>query len=246
MRVRLMLTCLCDAFFGEVGIATVRVLEHAGCRVEFDDRQTCCGQPPFNAGDWTVARRIARHTASVFGLALTPSAPSSGASPIVVPSGSCAAMLSHGYGMLFPEYPGATTRELSLFLIHDLRLERWPLVGSALGQRRKIAVHQACHGRQLGASNEITRLMRMVPGVETVAFAQSDQCCGFGGAFSATHGKVSEGIGLEKLHHVIESGADEVVSGDMGCLMHLKGLIARRSLPLRARHFVEVMAEALP
>jgi L-lactate dehydrogenase complex protein LldE len=63
MTVRLMLTCLCDAFYGEVGIAAVRVLEHAGCRVDFPAGQTCCGQPPFNAGDWDAARPVAERCA---------------------------------------------------------------------------------------------------------------------------------------------------------------------------------------
>ena len=31
MRVQLMLTCLCDALYGDVGAATVKALEHAGC-----------------------------------------------------------------------------------------------------------------------------------------------------------------------------------------------------------------------
>ena len=83
MKVQLMLTCLCDAFYGEVGIASVRVLEAAGCEVGFPKNQTCCGQPPFNAGDWDASRRVAEHWRSVFDPAI----------PIVTPSGSCAAMV---------------------------------------------------------------------------------------------------------------------------------------------------------
>ena len=81
-RVKLMLTCLCDAFFGEVGIATVRVLEHAGCEVVFPENQTCCGQPPFNAGAWDASRAIAKQCMESMEM--------SGPDPIVTPSGSCA------------------------------------------------------------------------------------------------------------------------------------------------------------
>ena len=61
-----MATCLCDAFFDDVARASVEVLEHLGCTVDVPTDQTCCGQPAFNAGDWESARRVARHTLSVF------------------------------------------------------------------------------------------------------------------------------------------------------------------------------------
>lgn len=233
MKVRLMLTCLCDAFFGEVGIATVRVLEHAGCEVVFDERQTCCGQPPFNAGDWAAARKIATHCQTVF----------AGPEAIVTPSGSCAAMLRDGYPMLFPEAASMPCFELGEFLVRELGITSWPSGG---GEPDVVAFHRACHGRALGLRDEQERLVRSLTNIQVVEFAQAEQCCGFGGAFAATHGKLSSGIGLEKLHNVIEAGAKTLVSGDMGCLMHLNGLIQKHNLPLRTRHFAELLAEAIP
>jgi len=50
---------------------------------------------------------------------------------------------------------------------------------------------------------------------------------------------------MEKLQNILDSGAQEIVSGDMGCLMHLDGLIKRNKLPLKTRHFAEVLAEAI-
>src|SRR5688572_3644793 len=112
MRVSLMLTCLCDAFYGEVGIAAVRVLEHAGCEVVFDDRQTCCGQPPFNAGDWAAARKAAEHALETFdSLSLRKGG------YLVTPSASCAAMMRHGYAMLWPEREVPHCYEIGEFLV---------------------------------------------------------------------------------------------------------------------------------
>ena len=90
-----MMTCLCDAFYAGVAEATVRVLEAAGCRVHVPEDQTCCGQPAFNGGDFESSRKIAQHTAKVF----------SGDLPIIVPSGSCAAMHLHGNGLQFENAP---------------------------------------------------------------------------------------------------------------------------------------------
>lgn len=245
MTVRLMLTCLCDAFYGNVGIAAVRVLEAAGCQVEFDNRQTCCGQPPFNAGDWAAARKIADHCLDVF--------PSGGA-PIVTPSGSCASMMREGYPMLYPAKPHIECFEVGEFLVKHLGILDWgkrlmEISGAAPVKRAselKVAFHRACHGRGIGLKDEQEKLIANLPGIHLVPFKHGEQCCGFGGAFAATHGKLSSGIGLEKLKNIQDSGAGVIAAGDMGCLMHLQGLIEKHHLPLRTKHYLELMEEALP
>lgn len=237
MTVRLMLTCLCDAFYGEVGIATVRVLEHAGCKVEFPEDQTCCGQPPYNAGDWEAARAIAARWKTIF----------AGDAPIVTPSSSCAAMVREGYPLLFPNDTTPKVFELSEFLVHHLKLEKWPLTYSpGTLSIRRIAYHRACHTRGIGLTDEQERLLASVPGIELLPLAQAEQCCGFGGAFSVGHPTVSAGIGMEKLRNVLETGAKTLVSGDMGCLMHLRGLIEKHRLGIDTKHFAEVLADAIP
>ena len=50
MHVSLMITCLGDAFFPDVGVATVTLLRRLGVTVDFPQAQTCCGQPHFNSG----------------------------------------------------------------------------------------------------------------------------------------------------------------------------------------------------
>ncbi|HVL39643.1 MAG TPA: (Fe-S)-binding protein [Fimbriimonadaceae bacterium] len=238
MTARLMLTCLCDALYGEVGVATVRVLEHCGVRVEFDERQTCCGQPAFNAGDWKAAGPVAERCRQLF----APTT-SKDAVYLVTPSGSCAAMCRHGYPMLGLE--PLPMMELSEFLIDVLRLERWPLRGNRVARRRQVALHRSCHGRMLGLADQQEQLLRLVPGLDLAPLEQEEQCCGFGGAFSVTHGKISSGIGVEKLRNLLNSCAEAVVSGDMGCLIHLDGLIRRHGLNLKTLHISQVLAEAL-
>ncbi|MAB71926.1 MAG: hypothetical protein CMJ54_05420 [Planctomycetaceae bacterium] len=44
-----------DQFRTSAAEATVEVLERCGCDVVLDHRQTCCGQPPFNAGQHDAA-----------------------------------------------------------------------------------------------------------------------------------------------------------------------------------------------
>lgn len=228
-----MLTCLCDAFFGEVGIATVRVLEHAGCSVEFPTNQTCCGQPPFNSGDRVAAKASMSHWLSVF----------DGDMPVVAPSASCAAMVSEAFEVLGAPHERARTFELAEFLVRELGLESWP---RAIAYPKKVAFHRACHGRGLGLRDEQERLLASIPEITLLPLGHAEQCCGFGGAFSVTEGRLSSGIGLEKLEQALATDAEELVSGDMGCLMHLQGLIDRHKLPLKTRHLAEILSETIP
>ena len=60
--VQLMVTCIVDTLYPQVGEACVNILAGAGMRVNFPERQTCCGQPAFNAGMRADAQKMAKHT----------------------------------------------------------------------------------------------------------------------------------------------------------------------------------------
>jgi L-lactate dehydrogenase complex protein LldE len=49
-RIGLFIPCYIDAFFAEVGIATLELLERFGHEVDYPRDQTCCGQPMANSG----------------------------------------------------------------------------------------------------------------------------------------------------------------------------------------------------
>lgn len=234
----LMATCLCDAFFDDVARATVEVLEHAGCEVIFPDDQTCCGQPPFNGGDFEAARRIVRHNLAVF----------AGDLPVVVPSGSCAAMCFHGAPLAFEGESdasdvgrlGARTWELCDFLAHGLRIRQWP--GSL---HLRIALHHSCHTRGTRSGAAASALLRSVDGIDLLEFGQGEQCCGFGGTFAVTFPHISTAMGRVKLQHIGESLPDAIVSADMSCLMHLKGLANRENHRISVRHVSQILRDAL-
>ena len=234
----LMLTCLCDAFFCDVGQACVRVLEHAGCRVVFDARQTCCGQPAFNAGDWTAALKVALHTLDVF----------KDAEVVVTPSASCAGMMRHGYGLLFEGHPrrnealdlGGRTFELTEYLERQLEIRAWPAQPP-----RRIGLHAACHLRQIEATDVPRRFLDRVGGIEVVPFEEPEQCCGFGGVFAVTFPWLSRRMGDRKLNAANGAGVREIVSTDMGCLMHLRGMIDKTGQPFRCTHIAQLLADSL-
>lgn len=238
MKVSLFVTCLVDQLWSSIGTSTVAVLQRAGCEVEFDDRQTCCGQPAFNTGYRKEARQVAKRFIEVF--------EESKADAIVSPSGSCTAMVHH-FSELFSEEPqwleraqaiAARTHELSSFLIRVLKIED---VGASW--RGRLAWHDACHGlRDLNIKLEPRRLIRNVRGAEFIEIENAESCCGFGGTFSVKYPEISLAILDQKIEAIEHAGVQAVVSGDASCLMQIGGRLSRKGSHVRVMHLAELLA----
>lgn len=236
MRVSLLVTCLGDALFPDVGVATVRLLQRLGVEVDFPAAQTCCGQPHFNSGFHDHARELARHTIRAF----------ERSGRVVCPSGSCAAMVKLEYPELFHDDPAwhkkaadlaARTHELSDFLVNVLGRED---VGAHFAGR--VTYHMACHLRGLGLYSEPVRLLERVKGLTLVPLERFDECCGFGGSFSVRYPGISGAMVQDKCSFIEQAGVDAVVATDAGCLMNIAGCLRRRGSPVRAMHLAEVLA----
>ena len=239
MRIALFVTCVGDAVFPQVGIATVGLLERLGHTVEFPDGQTCCGQLHFNTGYRREALSLARRFVTVF----------RDAEVVVAPSASCVAMVRHFYPSLARD-AGDTSlgrkieelvprvHELSELLVGPLGLED---VGAALPAR--VAYHPTCHSlRALRLGDGPVRLLGSVRGVELVDLPRADECCGFGGTFAVKNPETSSAILDDKIDAVVESGAQVVTAVDMSCLMQIGGALSRRRIDVRPLHLAEILA----
>ena len=225
-----------------MAVATVRVLRALGVEVAYPEGQTCCGQPAFNSGFFAEARSVARHLMDVF-------EHEDGRSDyIVCPSGSCAAMVSHYYPVLFAdrrgekgraEALGGRVRELSDFIVNVLGADATDL-GSRFEGR--AVFHTGCHQRrELGVLDEPRRLLEGVRDLELLEWENEELCCGFGGTFSVKMPLVSTAMADEKIRALEGSGADTLVSCDSSCLMHLAGRLGRRGHDTRVMHLAEVL-----
>jgi L-lactate dehydrogenase complex protein LldE len=203
--------------------------------VDFPQAQTCCGQPHLNSGYRPEARALARHLIATF----------DNGKAVVVPSGSCAAMVKLEYPELFHDDPkwgprarelADRTHELSDFLVHVLGVED---VGASFAGR--VAYHMACHLRGLGLLTEPERLLRLVRGLELVPLERCDECCGFGGSFSVRYPGISGAMVQDKAAFIEGAGVDAVVATDAGCLMNIAGCLRRRGSPVRALHLAQVL-----
>jgi L-lactate dehydrogenase complex protein LldE len=241
VKVHLFHTCLVNEIDPGVGMAVVRVLERVGMEVNVPLDQTCCGQPAYNAGFHDEARQVARHTLTVLDAT---------DGPIVVPSGSCADMLIHQYPVLFQDDPvwlekgrrvASRCREFSQFL--------GEVAPDGVGGRlaATVAYHPSCHLlRGLGVRRQPQAALAAVEGARLVDVREQEECCGFGGLFSVKNAEISGGMLDRKIGAILESGADRVVSCDLGCLMQIGGGLHRRGSAVRVQHLAQFIDEALP
>jgi L-lactate dehydrogenase complex protein LldE len=245
LTVGLFIPCYVEQLYPQVGMATVRLLERHGVRVEYPEDQTCCGQPMANSGCTADAAPLAARFLRLF----------RGYEYVVAPSGSCVSMVRNHYHAFLAGEPGfdhlrRTTFELCEFLVDVLKVER---VAGRFPHR--VGLHQSCHALRelrLARSSElrsspfdkVRTLLSGVRDLELVELQRKDECCGFGGTFAVNEEAVSCMMGRDRIADHQRAGAEFITGVDMSCLMHMDGLLRRDGNPLRVLHVAELLARA--
>jgi L-lactate dehydrogenase complex protein LldE len=226
VRVQLFATCLGDLFLPDAVAAAETLLAAGGHEVVFPANQVCCGQPAFNAGHRKAAARVGRTFVRAFSREL----------PVVCPSGSCTAMLTHH----LPELLGVEPYE-----VHELSAFLAGGSAPARNEGRTVAYHDSCHMlRELGIRDQPRALLE-ASGARVVPLRRPDLCCGFGGTFSVRRPEVSVAMADDKLGDAAGSGAEALVTADPGCLLHLRARAARTGGP-PVVHLATALARGLP
>src|ERR1700730_8111896 len=191
MKVGLFVPCYIDQFYPQVGIATLQLLEKAGCEVIYPAGQTCCGQPMANSGFEHLTGGCNELFIKNF----------HGFDYIVSPSGSCVLHIKdhlHAKGHLQADHSrseedsrskedqAAGIRgkiyELVEFLTDVLKIEKLEAKFT-----HKVGLHQSCHGQRglkLAQMTELMapafskpeRLLKMVDGIDLVELDRKDEC----------------------------------------------------------------------
>lgn len=236
-RVGLFVTCLVDLYRPSVGFAAVELLQRAGCRVTVPRAQTCCGQPAFNSGDDKHARQLALQVLDAF----------EEFDYVVGPSGSCLGTIRCHYPEMFAnddqllprfEALSAKSYELVSFLVDVLGVDTVEAVFD-----HHVTYHDSCSAlRELGIKEQPRKLLGKVAGLQLTEMQGTDICCGFGGTFCVKYPEISGRMAADKVAAVEASGADILLSGDLGCLLNLAGKIRREGKPTRVYHVAEVLA----
>ncbi|MFT6850038.1 MAG: L-lactate dehydrogenase complex protein LldE [Sphingobacteriales bacterium] len=237
MEISLFIPCFIDQVFPETGINTVKVLEKAGCKVDYNPAQTCCGQPALNAGFRDESKAIAGKFLNDF----------KGDRIVVTPSGSCAGMICTNYPDLFKNSVNhnlannlvARTFELSEFLVDQLGVTDF---GATFNH--KVAYHDACGAlRECGIKSSPRKLLEKIKGLELVEMPYSETCCGFGGTFAVKFEPISVSMAQQKVDNALSVGAEYIVSTDSSCLMHIQAYIDKHNLPITTISIADILVQ---
>ena len=236
MKVSLFVPCFVDQLFPQTAFNMVKVLEKAGCEVEYNEKQTCCGQPAYNAGFRGESKEVCTKFMKDF----------SDTEYIVAPSASCVGFVRNYYPKIFDNSSlhnevkdlQKRTFELSEFLVNVMKVED---LGASFSV--KATYHDSCAAlRECRIKEEPRKLLSKVRGLELVEMHEVETCCGFGGTFAIKFEPISIGMADQKTINAKNTGAQCIISTDTSCLMHLDGYIRHKGVGLQTFHIADVLA----
>ncbi len=234
-RVALFLGCAADAFFPETNLATARVLQKNGCEVWIPRTQVCCGALHYHSALEMPARKFAQQNCAAF-------LPGD-IDAIIVNAAGCGAMLKD-YGHLFHGLPqeeqanffARKVKDISEFLIElDPIKPAHPI-------KMKATYHDACHlchGQQI--RKQPRQLLELIPELQIVPLGESEICCGAAGSYNLTQPEMAERLGERKAKNVLETGADAVFSGNVGCLIQLGRYLRQQKPGMTIAHPIDAL-----
>jgi L-lactate dehydrogenase complex protein LldE len=241
MKVGLFIPCYVDQFYPQVAIATLSLLEKAGCDVNFPENQTCCGQPMANSGYEHLSESCNNLFVKNF----------ASFDYIVCPSGSCTLHIKEHLHAHNDTQLAETIRhkvfELTEFMVDVLKVDN---LTAAFPY--KVGVHQSCHGQRGLHLSQMTELvapayskpgylLSKVKGIELVELTRNDECCGFGGTFCVTEEAVSVKMGKDRIADHLLHQVEYITGVDMSCLMHLEGILKRTKAKAKVIHIAEIL-----
>lgn len=242
INVALFVTCPVDLMRPEVGFASVKLLEQAGCAITIPP-QSCCGQIAYNNGLPDDARELAWQLVQTF----------KSFDYVVAPSGSCGGMIRHHYPALFRCDPRLRTVEQFCENVYEITsflhsVMNWrPPVNADLSDKT-VTYHDSCAGlREMAIKNQPRALLQQCAKVDVSEMEETEVCCGFGGSFCMKFPAIACRMADDKLGNANATNADYLVGGDVSCLLHLAGRHQRTATgkPMEIRHVTELLAGEL-
>lgn len=237
-RVALLAGCAQQVLRPGINQATLEVLLRNEVEVVVPPQQGCCGALAMHTGDYTLARRQAQRNLDAFPEEVD---------AIITNAAGCGSGMKE-YPLLFRDTPmqdravrfAEKVRDISDFL-DDLGIQPPPPLNRPL----KLAYQDACHLRHAqGVVQPPRRLLSAVEGLDLIELPEQGICCGSAGIYNLNQPEIASALGERKAQLVLESGAEALASGNIGCITQLETHLAALGRPLPVLHTVEVLAMA--
>jgi len=240
-RVGLLLGCAGEVFTPQVNRAAAAVLQALGCEVHTPTAQGCCGALAYHEGRADAATERWQALAKIFGAADAPEY-------LISTAAGCGSML-HDLPRVAAELAlaePAITRmgERAVDFHRFVAKLDWPKEMQPVPLR--AAYDPACHlVHAQGVRDEPLQLLARVPGLELLPYAEAEVCCGAAGSYVLSQPEMSDQIGLRKARNILASGAEAVITANVGCAMQIQRCARQLGSDLAIYHPAEVLAKAL-
>jgi glycolate oxidase iron-sulfur subunit len=239
-RVALLTGCVQQVLAPELNADTVRVLSLSGVEVVIPPDQGCCGALMAHNGDLPAARRLAARNLRAF---------TAGVDAVITNAAGCGSGM-HEYGLWFAGQPeeeaaralAGRTQDVSAFLA-GLDLPALP----PLKQPLRLAYHDACHlAHAQGVAAAPRAVLSRIPNLTLLEVPDGEICCGSAGTYNLEQPEIAAQLGQRKAERILSTGAEGVVTGNIGCLVQIDTHLRRLGRPLPLYHTVQVLALAMP
>lgn len=239
-RVAFFTGCVSEAMYSHVNHATARVLQANGCEVIVPRTQGCCGAIHYHSGADQEAIAFALRNLAAFDL--------DEIDAIIVNVAGCGAMLKD-YGHIAEETKGVPPEQVEKLKqlatkfrdVSEFLFELGPIAPE--GEIPiQATYHDACHlVHAQKVQNQPRKLLELVPGLTLIPLNESTICCGAAGSYNLTQPEMADQLGQRKLKNILDTGADVVISGNVGCTLQIDSQLRQAHKPLWVAHPMEIL-----
>lgn len=233
-RVALFTGCFSSVMEQTVQQSAIDIFNALGLEVTQPRAQGCCGALHRHNGDLETAAKLARNNIKAFSV--------DRADAIVTTSSGCGAGLKSYSKWL--ENAGLTTpvMDVNHYLAKALRQRKLMFNPLPL----KVALHTPCTLRQgEGQEEAVIELLQNIPGLEVVPLSGEPRCCGAGGSQMLSQAEMADALRDDIVDEIRATGADLLISSNLGCAMHLRQGLAQAGIEIPLQHPVQLIAQAM-
>jgi glycolate oxidase iron-sulfur subunit len=232
--------CVQPAMAPNINAATARVLDALGIELVVAPKAGCCGAIRYHLNDQEGGLDDMRRNIDAWWPLVE-----AGAEAIVMTSSGCGVTVKeYGHLLRHDAAYAAKAARISMLtrdvseILADCREALVERIDA--GHAGKVAYHPPCtlqHGQQI--RGKVEGLLRAV-GVDVRLCADSHLCCGSSGTYSLLQPELSTQLRDRKVAALEATGADAIVSANIGCQSHLQ---AATNKPVE--HWIELLDRLL-
>jgi len=236
--------CATNSFFGDVGAATVKVLQKLNCQV-YAPTVECCGEPHKGAGDLEEAKRLAKRNIDIF-------FNEKNFDFIITDCATCGSALKNykrllgddiAYQMKAEQF-SAAVYDLNQFIVY--KTDALENISAIDNQEITVTYHDPCHLVRGQKISEAPReILKKIPSVVLVEMEDTNSCCGGAGSYGFTHHRLSKKFLQNKMEKVKATGANCLATCCPACMMQLGYGIRSEQLNMKLVHPVQLLDKAL-